>query len=74
MSWCDRSVCSECGGIACELQQKIDELSAENAKLKDALKPVLECKYRKYHDGMIVWDGNPRCAVLKSQQIYKEGA
>lgn len=38
MSWCDRSVCSECGGIACELQQKIDELSAENAKLKSELK------------------------------------
>lgn len=51
-----------------------DKLKTENAKLNAALKPVLECKYRKYHDGMIVWDGNPRCAVLKAHQIYKEGA
>ena len=54
---------------------EVDELRAENARLRAALKPVLECKVMSAMTAEIEPGRGEYCATIieKAQHIYNEG-
>lgn len=50
-----------------------DKLKTENAKLKAALKPVLDFDFGKPRPGIVTCVHDATNAIVEAQRIYKEG-
>lgn len=61
--------------IVDEINREFEKLRAENARLRAALKPVLECKVMSAMTAEIEPGKSEYCAALieKAQRIYNEG-
>ena len=61
--------------IVDEINREFEKLRAENARLRAALKPVLECKVMSAMTAEIKPGKSEYCAAIieKAQRIYSEG-
>ena len=61
--------------IVDEINREFEKLRAENARLRAALKPVLECKVMSAMTAEIEPGKSEYCAAIieKAQRIYNEG-